>query len=522
MYICGYLSLNAMDIITKSVLNFYRRRQRVVESYGKYLVDFQREQLRRLLKSAEKTEWGRQYGYGSIRNYATFAQRVPLQSYDTLKSWIERMINGERNILWPSTTKWFAKSSGTTNDKSKFIPVTPDIIDTCHYLGGYDTIGLYLRNHPESRLFTKKGLILGGSHSPSPINHHAHCGDLSAVLLQHIPIYVNLIRIPAKRIILMDEWEEKIDAIVRHTWNRNIGNLSGIPSWMLTLIKAVLKKTGKETLSEVWPDLEVFFHGGISFEPYRMSYETLIPSDKMHYMETYNASEGFFGIQDDPSDSALLLMLDYGIFYEFIPVNESGQTDSPTVVPLEEVRTGENYALVISTSGGLWRYMIGDTIRFTSLFPHKFVISGRTTHFINAFGEELIVDNAEKAIRMACCKTGAEVNAYTAAALFLLDSGKGRHQWLVEFDKPPASVDEFARILDEALQSLNSDYEAKRYKELSLQPPEIITAREGVFFEWLKMKGKLGGQHKVPRLSNNRDIIDELLALNGETGRNKM
>ncbi|MDR1331129.1 MAG: GH3 auxin-responsive promoter family protein [Tannerella sp.] len=503
-----------MDIITKSVSYFYRRRQRVVESYGKYTVDFQREQLFRLLRSAEKTEWGQQYDYRSIRDCATFVQRVPLQSYDTLKSWIERMINGERNILWPSTTKWFAKSSGTTNDKSKFIPVTSEILDTCHYLGGFDTIGLYLRNHPDSRFFTKKSLILGGSHSPSPLNRHAHCGDLSAVLLQQIPAYVNLARIPAKRIILMDEWEAKISAIVEHTWNRNVGSLSGIPSWILVLIKAVLKKAGRETLTEVWPNLEVFFHGGISFEPYRMSYEMLIPSDKMRYMETYNASEGFFGIQDDPADPALLLMLDYGIFYEFIPVNESGQTDSPTVVPLEDVKTGENYAVVISTSGGLWRYMIGDTIRFTSLFPHKFVISGRTTHFINAFGEELVVDNAEKAIRIACRETGAEVNAYTAAALFQLDRAKGRHQWLIEFDRAPASIREFERILDRALQTLNSDYEAKRYRDMSLQAPEVTTAREGVFFEWLKMKGKLGGQHKVPRLSNNREIIDELLALN--------
>ncbi|MDR1601636.1 MAG: GH3 auxin-responsive promoter family protein [Tannerella sp.] len=509
-----------MDIITKSISNFYRRRQRIVESYGKYLVDLQREQLWYLLKSAEKTEWGLQHGYRSIRNYADFVQRVPLQSYDTLKPWIERMINGERNILWPSYTKWFAKSSGTTNDKSKYIPVTPDILDTCHYRGGYDTTGLYLRNHPESRFFTKKSLILGGSHSPLPLNHHAHCGDLSAVLLQNIPSYVNLIRVPAKQIILMDEWEAKISAIVEHTWNRRIGSLSGIPSWMLSLIKAILQKAGRETLTEVWPDLEVFFHGGISFEPYRMAYEMLIPSDKMHYMETYNASEGFFGIQDDPADQAMLLMIDYGIFYEFISVNETVhvQTDSPTVVPLEEVKMCENYAMVISTNGGLWRYMIGDTIRFTSLFPHKFVISGRTTHFINAFGEELVVDNAEKAILIACRETGAEVNAYTAAALFLLDKGKGRHQWLIEFDRLPASINEFARILDGALQSLNSDYEAKRYREMSLQAPEIITAHEGVFFKWLKMKGKLGGQHKIPRLSNNREIIDELLALNGLNG----
>ncbi|MDR3261519.1 MAG: GH3 auxin-responsive promoter family protein, partial [Tannerella sp.] len=488
-----------MNIITRSASSIYRCRRQVIESYGQQSGSMQREQLKRLLKHAELTAWGKMYDYRSIRDYAAFAQRVPLQTYETLKSSIRRMINGEENILWPSVVKWYAKSSGTTNDKSKFIPVTPEILKSCHYQGGYDTVGLYLRNYPDSRFFSKKGLILGGSHNLSPLNQKTHCGDLSAVLIQNIPSWVNLVRIPRKRIILMDEWESKIEAIVEHTWNKDVGNLSGIPSWMLVLIKAVLKKAGRETLTEVWPNLEVFFHGGISFEPYRTQYEMLIPSDKMHYMETYNASEGFFGIQDDPADTSLLLMLDYGIFYEFIPMTELRRTDCPTVLPLEEVKVGENYAMIISTAGGLWRYRIGDTIRFTSLFPHKFVISGRTKHFINAFGEELMVDNAEKGIQEACRQTGAEVSGYTAAPLFLLDKAKGRHQWLVEFEKLPVSIDEFARVLDQSLQMLNSDYEAKRYKEISLQPPEVIPAQNGVFYQWLKMKGKLGGQHKVPR-----------------------
>lgn len=425
------------------------------------------------------------------------------------------MVNGEKNILWPSTVKWYAKSSGTTNDKSKFIPVTPEILYNCHYRGGYDTVGLYLRNHPKSRFFSKKGLILGGSHSPSPINKQAHCGDLSAVLLQNIPSLVNTVRVPKKRIILMDEWEEKIKAIVDHTWNKDVGNLSGIPSWMLVLIKAVMKKAGRESLTEVWPNLEVFFHGGVSFEPYRAQYETLIPSDKMHYMETYNASEGFFGIQDDPADKSMLLMLDYGTFYEFIPLDEVGEDKETTkAISLSEVETGQNYAMVISTLGGLWRYRIGDTIRFTSLYPHKFVISGRTKHYINAFGEELMVDNADKGIQMACKETGATVKGYTAAPLFLLDKAKGRHQWLIEFEQTPDSLQQFATILDRSLQSLNSDYEAKRYKEISLQPLEVIPARAGIFYDWLKMKGKLGGQHKIPPLSNNRTMIEELLTLN--------
>lgn len=504
-----------MHIVTKGFSFFYHYRQRIVESYGQQAETIQHNQLKKLLTKAGNTEWGIKYDYKGIRDYATFSQRVPLQTYDSLKPLIERMVNGEKNILWPSQVKWYAKSSGTTNDKSKFIPVTRDILWSCHYRGGYDTVGLYLRNNPESRFFSKKGLILGGSHSPSPINKQAHCGDLSAVLLQNIPSVINTVRVPKKRIILMDEWEEKIKAIVEHTWNKDVGNLSGIPSWMLVLIKAVLKKTGCESLTEVWPNLEVFFHGGISFEPYRAQYETLIPSDEMHYMETYNASEGFFGIQDDPSDKSMLLMLDYGTFYEFIPLDEVGEDRETTqAIPLTEVVAGQNYAMVISTLGGLWRYRIGDTIRFTSLFPHKFVISGRTKHFINAFGEELMVDNADKGIQMACKETGATVKSYTAAPLFLLDKAKGRHQWLIEFEKSPASLQQFATVLDRSLQSLNSDYEAKRYKEISLQPLEVIPARAGVFYDWLKMKGKLGGQHKIPPLSNNRTMIEELLILN--------
>jgi hypothetical protein len=336
------------------------------------------------------------------------------------------------------------------------------------------------------------------------------------VLIQNIPSWVNLMRIPAKRTILMNEWEAKIKAIVEQTWHKDVGNISGVPSWILVLFKAVLHRAGKEALTEVWPNLEVFFHGGISFEPYRTQFETLIPSDKMRYMETYNASEGFFGIQDDPDSSSMLLMLDYGVFYEFIPMNELDRSEHPAVLPLEEVKTGKNYAMVISTAGGLWRYRIGDTIRFTSLFPHKFEITGRTHHFINAFGEELMVDNAEKGIKMACQQTGAEVHSYTAAPLFMLNKAKGRHQWIIEFEKAPASLEKFAEILDRSLQSLNSDYEAKRYKEISLQRLEIIQARARLFIDWLTMNGKLGGQHKVPRLCNNRKMIEELLVLNSK------
>lgn len=503
----------SMDILTKAISLFFRPRQKEIQRFAQDTDSIQRKQLQSLLSTAQNTEWGKKYDFKSIRGYEEFRERVPLQIYDDIKPYVTRMINGERNVLWPSVVKWYAKSSGTTNDKSKFIPVTPENLKHCHYQGGFDTVALYLRNNPESHFFARKGLILGGSHSPSPLNQNSHCGDLSAVLLQNLNPLVNLVRVPSKRIILMDEWESKIKAIVESTYKVDVNSLSGVPSWMLVLIKAILKKTGREYLTDVWPNLEVFFHGGISFEPYREQYKSLIPSSKMHYMETYNASEGFFGIQDDPSDHSLLLMQDYGVFYEFIPMNEVGRKN-PTVLPLEAVTTSKNYAMVITTSGGLWRYQIGDTVRFTSLFPHKFVISGRTKHFINAFGEELMVDNADKAISKISAATGAKVKEYTAAPFFMLDKAKGRHQWFIEFEKMPPSVENFAALLDKTLQELNSDYEAKRYKEISLQPLEIITGKEGVFYKWLKNKGKLGGQHKIPRLTNDRTMIEELLALN--------
>jgi len=505
-----------MDILTKLISPIFSVRHREIELYGKRLSDIQSKQFRYLLNTAKNTEWGKKHGFKDISDYKTFQDRIPVSTYEDLQPFIERMVNGEKDVLWPSVVRWFAKSSGTTNARSKFIPVTKEFLRNCHYRGGFDTVSLYLHNNPKTRFFSKKGLILGGNHKPSALNSQAHCGDLSAVLLQNLNPLVDFVRVPSRKIILMDEWEAKINAIVDNTWNKDVVSLSGIPSWMLVLIKAVIKKAGKENLSDVWPNLEVFFHGGVGFEPYRLQYEKIIPSEKMHYMETYNASEGFFGIQNDPSDRSMLLMLDYGIFYEFIPMDELINSENPVAIPLEDVKTDVNYAMVISTAGGLWRYRIGDTVRFTSLFPHKFVITGRTKFFINAFGEELMVDNAEKGLRAACEKTNATIKAYTAAPLFLLDldNGKGRHQWLIEFDKTPNSIEHFTECLDEALQQLNSDYEAKRYKEISLQLPEIIVARENLFFDWMKKHGKLGGQHKIPNLSNNRDIINELIGMN--------
>ena len=427
-----------------------------------------------------------------------------------MKGYIDRMRHGERNVLWPGQVKWYAKSSGTTNDKSKFIPVSQAGLHDTHYQGGTDAVALYLHNNPLSRLFDGKALILGGSHAPNYNVANSLVGDLSAILIENINPLVNLVRIPPKKIALLSDFEEKRDRIAEIAIKKDVTNLSGVPSWMLSVLVRVLEITGKEHIDEVWPNLEVFFHGGIAFTPYRPQYEHIITSDKMHYMETYNASEGFFGIQNDPTDKSMLLMLDYGVFYEFLPMDEF-DSDSPNIVPLEGVEIGKNYAMLISTSCGLWRYMIGDTVKFTSVRPYKFVITGRTKYFINAFGEELIQDNAEKGLAYACQKTGAEVKEYTAAPVFMDQNAKCRHQWLIEFAKQPADINEFADILDRSLQDINSDYEAKRFHDITLQHLEIVVARPGQFDDWLRSKGKLGGQHKIPRLSNNRQYIEEIM-----------
>ncbi len=503
-----------MSFFTNSARLIFYPRLRQMERFEQRTDELQQQQLHYLLRMATPTVWGQQYDFSYIKDYQTFSQRVPLQVYDDLRPYIHRMINGEPNILWPGVTRWFAKSSGTTSDKSKFIPVTNDILRKCHYQGPKDVVAFYLRNYPNSRMFEGKGLILGGSHSPSPLNQRVRQGDLSAVLLQNLTPLAELFRVPRKQIILMDEWESKLQAIVKATAKADVTNLSGVPSWMLTLIKAILDYTGKQTLTEVWPNLELFIHGGISFEPYRACYKQLIPSPNMHYMESYNASEGFFGIQDDPHNPALLLMPDYGVFYEFVPLEEL-DTPHPQAIPLEGVEIGRNYALVISTPGGLWRYLIGDTVRFTSLQPPKLLITGRTKHYINAFGEELMVGNAEKALAITCQETGAIVREYTAAPLFeLTGKAEGYHQWMVEFEQQPHDLTLFAKRLDMHLQHVNSDYEAKRYKGISLAPLQIIVARKDLFYDWMKQKGKLGGQHKVPRLSNDRKLLEELIALN--------
>lgn len=469
--------------------------------------------LKRLTSKAENTEWGREHGFASLSTYEDFAASSPVNTYEDLKQAIDRMRQGERDILWPGQVRWYAKSSGTTNDKSKFIPVSKDGLKDTHYAGGRDAVTWYLGNNPHSRIFDGKALILGGSHAPNYNLKNSLVGDLSAILIENINPLVNLVRVPKKETALLADFELKRDRIAHEAIRENVTNLSGVPSWMLSVMNRVLEITAKDNLSEVWPNLEMFFHGGVAFTPYREQYKKLIPSANMHYMETYNASEGFFGIQDDPSDLSMSLMLDYGVFYEFIPMDEI-ENPNPHVLPLWGVETGKNYAMLISTSSGLWRYMIGDTVRFTSTNPYKFVITGRTKFFINAFGEELIVDNAEAGLAEACKRTGAQVLEYTAAPVFMDGDGKCRHQWLIEFAQEPEDVTMFAQILDETLQHVNSDYEAKRYKDITLQSLELVVARRGLFHEWLASKGKLGGQHKVPRLSNNRVHIEEMLAFN--------
>jgi hypothetical protein len=484
-----------------------------IELFIKYPHDVQDEWFERLISQGKSTEWGKKYDYKSITNVRQFSERVPISTYEDLKPFIDRLRQGEQNILWPEEIKWFAKSSGTTSSKSKFIPVSNSSLDECHFKGGKDMLSLYVRNNPETMIFDGKGLVMGGSHNISEVNNESYYdGDLSAIIIQNLPFWAQFLKTPNLSIALMDEWEEKIELMARETMQHDVTNISGVPSWTMVLIKKVLELTGKENLSEVWPNLEVFFHGGVNFDPYREQFKNLIPNPNMNYMETYNASEGFFGIQDQKNSNDLLLMLDYGIFYEFIPV-ENLYDERPKVVQLGQVELNHNYALVISTNAGLWRYLIGDTVKFTSTNPYRIKITGRTKNFINAFGEELIVDNAEKALAIACSKCQVNIIDYTAAPLYLSGKESGAHEWLIEFENPPGNIDYFAETFDNALKSLNSDYEAKRYHNMILRPPIIRTMEAGTFYNWLKINGKLGGQHKVPRLSNNRDIVDQILSV---------
>ncbi len=496
--------------IINSVLNWLvRKRMHQIEYFKAFPDEVQRDLFSHLISYAEETEWGQKYDYKSIKNPEIFRERVPVSTYEDLMPVIERLKNGEQNLLWPGEVKWFAKSSGTSGSKSKFIPISRFTLEECHYKAGKDVLTLYLNNFPESEVFQGKGLLMGGSQNIQEVTNSSYYeGDLSAILIHNMPYWAQILRTPSQSIALMDEWESKLTLMAEATINHNVTSISGVPSWTLVLLNRILELSGKKYITDVWPDLEVFFHGGVSFTPYRDQYLSLIPKKEMQYFETYNASEGFFAIQDRPGASDMLLMLDYGIYYEFIKTEDIGNP-FPKSMTLDEVELFINYAMVISTNSGLWRYMIGDTVQFTSKKPYRIQVTGRTKNFINIVGEELMVDNAEKALAMAASKTDATLRDYTAAPLYQED--RIRHEWLIEFATAPADFENFAKVFDASLKELNSDYEAKRYHDLVLKPPLLKALEEGSFYGWLKRNNKLGGQHKVPRLMNQRVIVDDIL-----------
>ncbi len=490
-----------------SWLNVKRLHQ--IELFKKYPWNVQREVFTRLISQAADTEWGKTHGFKDIENVRQFQARVPIQTYEDIVPYVDRQRAGEQNILWPSEIKWYAKSSGTTSEKSKFIPVSPEALEECHFRGGKDVMALYTKQYPDSLVLRGKSLTLGGSHQVNNYSTQSYYGDLSAILIENLPFWASFIRTPSAEIALIPDFEEKVEKITKIAIKENVTNIAGVPSWNLVLLKHILDFTGNDNLLDIWPNLELFTHGGVSFGPYREQFKKIIPSPGMHYLETYNASEGFFGIQDDLNDSSMLLMLDYGVFYEFIPMDKFNESNPPAYT-IDEVETGVNYALVISTNGGLWRYMIGDTIVFTSLNPHKFKITGRTKYFINAFGEEVILDNAENALMNACKHTNAEIKDYTAGPIYMTDDSKGSHEWLIEFEVEPEDLERFTDVLDKSLCSINSDYEAKRYKNTTLNKPTVMAVPQGTFYNWFHKKGKVGGQNKMPRLANDRKYLDEV------------
>ena len=491
---------------------FLKKRFHQIELFLKYPIDVQNELLEHLLHTAKNTEIGKQYDFASISTYREFAERVPVTSYEDNHLQIERARKGESNIFWPTPIKWFAKSSGTTNSKSKFIPVSSASLEHCHYAASKDLLCMYLNNNPDANLFLGKSLRLGGSKELYKENATVY-GDLSAILIDNMPFWAEYSSTPNNEVSLMADWELKMQAIVDQTIQENVTSLAGVPSWMLVLLNNVLESTGKSNLFEIWPNLEVYFHGGVNFDPYIEQYNAILPKDNFRYYEIYNASEGFFAIQDRNANKELLLMLDYGIFYEFIPMDTYGSA-SQRVIPLEQVQVAKNYAIVITTNAGLWRYKIGDTVRFTSISPFRIKVTGRTKHHINVFGEELIIENAETALKQASKHTQCEIMDYTAAPIFMEGREKGAHEWIIEFKTPPKDLSLFTKSLDSALMDLNSDYQAKRFNNITLNLPKVHVARQRLFYDWLKQKNKLGGQHKVPRLSNKRDFIEELLHLN--------
>jgi hypothetical protein len=501
-----------MSLLNALIAWYFKSRLQTVQDAMDNAVAIQKRTLVELLERAAQTTFGKEHHFAKIRDYSDFVANVPVMDYEDIKPYVERMMKGEANVLWPGVISWFAKSSGTTNDKSKFIPVSSETLETCHFEGGRDALTIYFKDHPDSKLFEGKGLLIGGSHNVSNLNAHTHFGDLSALLMKHMPMWVHLFKTPNASVALMDDWEQKLEKMVDQTHKENVTNISGVPTWTTVLFDRLLEKTGKSNMLEVWPNLELYIHGGVSFTPYRKQFERYLPGKQVTYLETYNASEGFFGLQTQPQSTALSLMVHYGIFYEFIPLIGMGmEGDKP--LPLWEVVTGQHYAILISNNSGLWRYRLGDTICFDSIKPYTFHITGRTRLFINAFGEELMIDNTDKAMEKACLLHQATLKDYTAAPIYLEDPANAGHEWLIEFEVPPADLEAFTHDLDSALKALNSDYEAKRHKDIALKKPTVKIVPKNTFHKWLQSKDKLGGQHKVPRLWNDRTIVNEVHSL---------
>ena len=501
-----------MKLLSPAISKLARMRLWRIEKWSNHPVAAQREVLQDLVTAAQYTEFGKKYNFSKLFTVKEFKKSVPIHEYDDIKPYILRMMNGEENILWNTPVTWFAKSSGTTSDKSKFIPISEESLHENHFQGSKDILSNYYKNFPSSDLLTGKGLVVGGSHQINKVNEEVQYGDLSAVLMQNSPFWGQWLRTPELSVALLDEWENKIEKLAQITAEENVTSIAGVPTWTLLLLKRILEIKGRSTIKEIWPNLELYINGGVSFIPYKEQFDKII-GGKINYLEIYNASEGFIAGQQSPGDDGLLLFTEHGIFYEFMPVEEYGK-EVPETIGLKNVVVGKNYALVISTTGGLWRYLIGDTIQFTSLNPYKIKVSGRLKHYMNAFGEEVIVDNSDNAIAIAAEKTNAVVNDYTAAPVYFSEGNNGTHEWLVEFDKEPDNITAFTYELDNALKDINSDYEAKRHRDIALRLPIVHVLPAGTFTRWLKTKGKLGGQHKVPRLSNERTVLEEILALN--------
>lgn len=505
-----------MSLVNEVIGFFMKSRMGRIEHFKSHPIETQSDVFHNLIERARFTEFGLKHGFSDIKSIKDFQERVPVVTYEEFFPWLERVLRGEKNITWPSEITWFSKSSGTTNARSKFIPVSEEALHECNYRGGRDVLTLYIDNTPDTQLFNGKSISINGSLHPNPYNENVQAGDVSAIITKNLPKWAEYFRTPPAEIALLDKWEDKMQYMITHCCHENVVAMLGVPTWGVVLIERIMEATGAKNALEFWPNFEVFFHGAVSFTPYRSMFkERLFPSSDVNYMESYNASEGYFAIQDDLSlEDQMLLMLDYGVFFEFLPAGE-WENPFPKALTLDEVELNKSYALVISTNAGLWRYKIGDTVKFTSRHPFRIKISGRTKHFINVFGEELMVENADQALAYVCEECGLELKEYTAAPVFMNAESKGGHEWIIELSSPPENPERFVQMLDSRLREINSDYDAKRQKDMALQMPRVHFCPQGIFLNWLKKKGKLGGQYKVPRLSNERKLLEEILELVG-------